>query len=188
MEILRKNKKKILIGLMIFISVSLILVSLYFGGKKYIASKITLGTDLYERIHNLYFYGDQLEYEQVEEKYKLLNYEKIPELISKKFLPQVNQYLEITKQKYEYYINLVGKGISNYYGTELKIKKIRRNKVIYTATTKMCKVESVVTYGERCSMGGYYYIEKPFIIVKENGSWKVDEYTSVFEFSDSEFK
>ena len=31
-----------------------------------------------------------------------------------------------------------------------------------------------------------YTIDKPFILVKENGKWKVDEYTSIFEFDDSE--
>ena len=81
-----------------------------------------------------------------------------------------------------------GRGLSGYYGTGLKIKKMSKNRIEYKALSKFCEIDSRVNYGDGCSNEKYYYVEKPFVLIKEDGIWKVEEYTSVFEFKDKEFK
>ena len=150
--------------------------------------KIELGSSLYEEIHNLYYYGGDLDYKKENDKYVITNYSIIEDIVSKSFIPKVNKFLNIEEDNNKYYINPIGKGISNYYGTILKIKKIRKNKIEYKAISKLCEKNKIVTYGEGCTSDGYYEIEKPFTIVKEDNKWKVLEYTSIFQFSEREIK
>ena len=77
---------------------------------------------------------------------------------------------------------------NTYYGTVLKIKNRRKNKIEYTAVSTLCRIDKIVPYGEGCMADGYYEIEKPFTIVKEDNKWKILEYTSIFQFSEREIK
>ena len=150
--------------------------------------KIEQGSSIYEEIHNLYYYGGDLDYKKENDKYVITNYSIIENIVSKSFIPKVNEFLSIEEKDNKYYINPIGRGISNYYGTILKIKKISKNKIEYKAISKLCKKDKIVTYGEGCTRDGYYEIEKPFTIVKEDNKWKVLEYTSIFQFSEREIK
>ena len=184
---MKKNKKKIVVLLLVLL---IVLVTTIITNKieKENNKKIELGSSIYENIHNLYYYGGNLDYKKENNKYVITNYSVIEDIVSNSFISKVNEFLSIEEKDNKYYINPIGKGISNYYGTILKIKNIRKNKIEYKAITKMCMKESIVSYGDRCTTDGYYEIEKPFIIVKEDNKWKVIEYTSIFQFSDRELK
>ena len=162
--------------------------------------KIEQGSSIYEEIHNLYYYGGNIEYVNDfnnnrlvtkindENYYEISNFDVIKNLISKNMLSKTFEALKIISNNNKYYIKDIGKGISNYYGTKLKIKKISKNKMEYKAISKLCEKDKIVTYGEGCTSDGYYEIEKPFTIVKEDNKWKVLEYTSIFQFSEKEIK
>jgi len=167
--------------------------------EKEINKKIELGNSIYEKVHNLYFYGGEIEYKIEENKrksievddkkyYEISNKKVIENLVTKNMLLKTSDFLGIKVIEDNYYMKDYGRGLSGYYGTELKIKKINKKRIEYKALSKFCEIDSRVSYGDGCNDEKYYYIERPFIIVKENGIWKVDEYTSVFEFKDSEIK
>ena len=184
---MKKNIKRMLVLLLVLL---LVLVTTIITNKieKENNKKIEQGSSIYEEIHNLYYYGGDLDYKKENDKYVITNYSVIENIVSKSFIPKVNEFLSIEEKDNKYYINPIGRGISNYYGTILKIKKISKNKIEYKAISKLCKKDKIVTYGDRCTSDGYYEIEKPFTIVKEDNKWKVLEYTSVFQFSDREIK
>ena len=184
---MKKNINRMLVLLIVFL---IVLVTTIITNKieKENNKKIELGSSLYEKIHNLYYYGGDLDYKKENDKYVITNYSIIEDIVSKSFIPKVNKFLNIEEDNNKYYINPIGKGISNYYGTILKIKKIRKNKIEYKAISKLCEKNKIVTYGEGCTSDGYYEIEKPFTIVKEDNKWKVLEYTSIFQFSEREIK
>ena len=196
----KKNKKKIIIFLLVII---MLLVGSYFLKEFIKKQKFLLeemGKEKYEEIHNLYYYGETIEYEVDEEKrriyieegnkkyYKITNYEEILNKASNSYKGKLVKALDIKEKEENYYVVGIGRGLSGYYGTRLEIKKYSKNKIEYKAYSKFCYKESRVNYGERCKEEGYYEIEKPFILVKEEGTWKVEEYTSVFEFNESEIK
>lgn len=168
--------------------------------KEELNKKIELGNSIYEKVHNLYFYGDNVEFVQDknhirsyieidnQKYYEIKNYEVVEKIIGKEQILRTNKYLNIKKINNKYYMKDVGRGLLDYYGMTLEIKKISKNRIEYEAKTKLCKIENIVLYGEGCTSNGYYYIEKPFVLVKEEGTWKVEEYTSIFEFKDSEIK
>ena len=186
---MKKINKKIIISLLVFLIVLVMVIITLNIIKKERIKKIELGDSIYEKIHNLYYYGESLKYEKDElGDYIISNYEVIENIVSDTFIDNVNKFLNITKEDDKYYIKPVGKGLSAYYGTKLEIKKISKNKIEYKAISTLCKKDSIVAYGEGCTSDGYYEIEKPFILVKENGIWKVSEYTSVFQFSERELK
>ena len=187
-----KNKKVMgIIGLIVVVLLLLSLTFIYVINKKKKKEKEKIGLDLYQQVHNLYYFGSVLDYdaEVLQDNYvKLNNYYEIEKIISKDYLETANKFLRIKKIEDDYYIQRVGKGISNYYGTTLKVKESTQNKIVYIAKIKLCDPKYMVTYGDGCLEEGYYEVEKPFEIVKEDGLWKVSEYTSVFELSDSEIK
>ena len=194
------KNKKVVITLLVLLVVLVMLIFITDKIEKDNNKKIELATSIYEEIHNLYYYGGNIEYANDlnnnrlvtkindENYYEISNFDVIKNLISKNMLSKTFEALKIISNNNKYYIKDIGRGTSNYYGTILKIKKIRKNKIEYKAMTKMCRKESIVSYGDRCTTDGYYEIEKPFIIVKEDNKWKVIEYTSIFQFSDRELK
>lgn len=198
-----KKKNKIIIIISISSAVILLIVGLLLNNyiNKLKNEKIKMGNPFYEKMHNLYYYGGQIDFEQDDnfnrlyiEKdgkkyYKVKNYdEAIKSFITDKELTETNSFLNIIKDEENYYMKDIGRGLSGYYGTELTVKKMGKNTIKYVAKSKFCKLESRVTYGEGCKNDDYYYIEKPFSLVKEDGTWKVSEYTSIFEANDNEFK
>ena len=199
MEWILKYEKKIITCLLtgLFLLVSVIIISVSIECFK--ISRIEIGKSIYEDAHNLYFYGEGIEYsyndlkERVyaeidhEKYYKIENYDNVFEKkFTDKELKQLYNIFEITKMDNSYFVKDIGRGVSNYIETNLKIKKIRMKKLEFVASSVFCKKDKLTAFG--CLEEDRYTIDKKFIIVKEYGSWKVDEYTSVFEFSDSEFK
>ena len=194
-----KNKKIIISLLVLSIVLVMIIVICNLIEKERI-KKIELGNSIYEEIHNLFLYGNGIEYVYDEEKnriyieedgkyYEIKDKKVFTDLISSESLDRLTKIFEIKEKDNKYYISDFGRGITNaYYGTKLEIKKISKNKIEYKAISTLCKKDSIVAYGEGCTSDGYYEIEKPFILVKENGIWKVSEYTSVFQFSERELK
>ena len=193
------NRKKIITALLILLIVSVILAITFNLIKKDNAKKIDLASSIYNRMHSLYLSGNGIEYvyddtnnrkyiEEDTKYYEVKNIDVFNELVSEKSLDKLLDSLNVIKKDDKYYISDFGRGVSNYYGTKFKIKHKKRNKIEYIALSTFCRKDSVVYYGDRCTTDGYYEIEKPFIIVKENNKWKVLEYTSIFQFSDRELK
>ena len=193
-----KNKKiiKTLLVLLIVLVMLILIIKII---KKENNKKIEQGSSIYEEIHNLYLYGKGIEYvydeannrkyiEEDTKYYEVKEKSVLEDLIAKESREKLLKIFNIKEKDNKYYISDFGRGISNYYGTILKIKKISKNKIEYKAISKLCKKDKIVTYGEGCTRDGYYEIEKPFTIVKEDNKWKVLEYTSVFQFSDRELK
>ena len=201
MKNILKNKKNIIIILLVLVIVLIGIVVIRDIVKKETNKKIELGNSIYEKVHNLYFYGGDIVYEiddkntrkyiEIDSKkyYEIKNYKEVfNHLLAQKQLPKTSAFLGIKIIKDKYYMKDYGRGLSGYYGTELKIKKMSKNKIEYKALSKFCEIDSRVNYGEGCSNEKYYYIEKPFVLIKEDGIWKIEEYTSVFEFEESLFK
>ena len=200
MKNILKNKKKIIIILLVLVIVLIEIVVIKNVIEKEINKKIESGNSIYEKVHNLYFYGENIEYETNENKirnyieidntkyYEIKNPEEITDLITEEMIVKTSNFLGIKKIEEKYYMKDYGRGLSGYYRTKLKIKRMSKNKIEYKAYSKFCYKESRVNYGEGCSENNYYYIEKPFVLVKEEGTWKIEEYTSVFEFNESELK
>ena len=150
-------------------------------------------TDLYNKVHELYFFGGNVEYEIEDNQrifielddsryYKISNYSNsISDLFTENKLSDVQKYLNIEEYNNAYYMKDIGRGISNYYETTLKPKHLSINKRVFMAKSKFCKIDSQVTYGDGCRGKNEYYINKKFILKKENKVWKIDEYTSIFE-------
>ena len=193
-----KNKKiiKTLLVLLIVLVMLILIINII---RKENNKKIEQGSSIYEEIHNLYLYGKGIEYvydeknnrkyiEEDTKYYEVKEKSVLEDLIAKESREKLLKIFNIKEKDNKYYISDFGRGISNYYGTILKIKKISKNKIEYKAISKLCKKDKIVTYGEGCTRDGYYEIEKPFTIVKEDNKWKVLEYTSVFQFSDRELK
>ena len=193
-----KNKKiiKTLLVLLIVLVMLILIINII---RKENNKKIELGSSIYEEIHNLYLYGKGIEYvydetnnrkyiEEDTKYYEVKEKSVFEDLIAEESREKLLKIFNIKEKDNKYYISDFGRGISNYYGTILKIKKISKNKIEYKAISKLCKKDKIVTYGEGCTADGYYEIEKPFTIVKEDNKWKVLEYTSVFQFSDRELK
>ena len=200
-EILKNKKKMIIIILIVLVIVLLGIVVIRNKIDKAKKEKIELGNSIYEKAHNLYFYGGDIVYEtddnntrkyiEVDKKkyYEIKNYKEVfNNLLAQKQLPKTSNFLGIKVIEDKYYMKDYGRGLSGYYGTGLKIKKMSKNRIEYKALSKFCEIDSRVNYGDGCSNEKYYYVEKPFVLIKEDGIWKVEEYTSVFEFKDKEFK
>ena len=194
------NNKKIITVLLVLLIVLVMLAIIFNFIKKDNNKKIDLAISTYNKIHTLYLSGNGIEYvyddannrryieEDNNKYYEIKNKDLFTNLISEKSLDKLLDSLNIKEKDDKYYISDFGRGISNYYGTKFKIKHKRKNKIEYIAISTFCKKDFIVYYGDRCMIDGYYEIEKPFTLVKEDGVWKVLEYTSIFQFSDRELK
>ena len=193
-----KNKKiiKTLLVLLIVLVMLILIINII---NKENNKKIELGSSIYEEIHNLYLYGKGIEYvydetnnrkyiEEDTKYYEVKEKSVFEDLIAEESREKLLKIFDIKEKDNKYYISDFGRGISNYYGTKFKIKHKRKNKIEYIAISTFCKKDFIVYYGDRCMMDGYYEIEKPFTIVKEDNKWKVLEYTSIFQFSEREIK
>lgn len=155
---------------------------------------------IYNQVHELYYFGGNIEFNSnennerifIEENnkkyYQISNYEEsVKKYFTQSKLQDVNKDLNIINKDNNYYMKDIGRGISNYYETTIISKKIRSNERIFIAKSKFCKIDYQVSYGDHCEGKNEYYIEKKFVLKKFNKEWKVDEYTSIFEF-DKEIK
>ncbi len=194
------KNKKIIKALLVLLIVLVMLILIINIIRKENNKKIELGSSIYEEIHNLYLYGKGIEYvydeannrkyiEEDTKYYEVKEKSVFEDIIAEESREKLLKIFNIKEKNNKYYISDFGRGMTNtYYGTILKIKNRRKNKIEYTAVSTLCRIDKIVTYGEGCTRDGYYEIEKPFTIVKEDNKWKVLEYTSVFQFSDRELK
>lgn len=194
-----KNHLFLNIILLVLFILLLFVLKLFINNSDYMNKKrIFLAEKKYNQAHELYFYGKGLDYSSDENsilisKQKGKDYFKLNTVIylqnnfTDKEQNDIYNFFDILEVNGNFYIKDFGRGLSGYYGTEFDIKKVSKNKISFIAKSKFCRVED--RKDNDCKSEEYYYtIDKPFVLVKENGSWKIDEYTSVFEFSDSEFK
>ena len=211
-EIIKKDKKKsLIIGIVGILILTVLITMLCVNSQSNREKKLKIGYSLYEKVHKMYFYGEGIDYEQdsknnyitieknektsedkdiVRKYYKIEDYNKsIKNIYSKKKIKDVEEYLHIIKENGSYYIRDIGRGMSGYLKTTLKIKYIGLTKVNFIAESSFCESGYSVSYGQGCSSEEHIYkISKTFSIKKESGKWKVDKYTSIFEFDDSLFK
>ena len=196
-----KNNRKIIM-LLVFVFVLVVITVFGIVLRLYINSKIELGEEKYNLIHEFYNNGSGIEYVYndkdeivfIEDSstgykyYKVNSNSPILDIIHDNLMNDIETLFDLKKVDGDNYIRIVGKGISGYYGTKLEIKKISKNKIEYKAISTLCYINSRTSYGEGCTSDGYYKVEKPFILIKEDGLWKVSEYTSIFQFSYREIK
>ena len=183
------NKRNIIItAISLSVIVVAIIVKIFFFD--YLDKKqLNHDQKLYDEIHNLYNYGGNLDFEltkEIDGYTKIKNYEEVENIVSKNLIEKTNTFLKIKKIENDYYMKRIGRGVSNYYGTTLVRKNKSYKKINYTAISKFCPYEHITAYG--CEVGYEYQIEMPFTVVKEQGKWKIDEYTSIFEFDESVYK
>lgn len=195
-----KKHKLISFVIVFFVILIFFLLKLFLENSNYLNKKrIFVGEKIYNQVHNLYFYGDGFEYDiQVEdgiivvdetntEYYKLKSLNYIQNNFTQNEMDDIKKQFDLININDSYYIKNFGRGISGYFGTTLTVDKVSNKKIEFVAHSKFCEIDARVY--DTCKGEEYMYtIDKPFTLVKENGIWKVDEYTSVFEFKDSEYK
>ena len=192
-KLLENKALMITIGItLLVLLIILIIVRIYIYNK--CAKEAQL---IYNQVHELYYFGGNIEFnsdennerifiENNEKKYyQISNYDNsVKKYFTKSKLKDVNKDLNIINKENIYYMTDIGRGISNYYETTIKSKKIRTNKRIFIASSKFCKIDHQVSYGDGCEAKNEYTIKKEFVLVKVDKEWKVDTYTSIFEFGD----
>ena len=173
--------------------------------------RMKIGNELYEYAHKLYFYGEGFEYvanenpiageSYYEEKiikdkkgnesryYILDNYDEVIESkFTKGMQERVKEFFGIVEEDGKYYIKDTGRGIGGYRKTTLKIKSTGIGRVTFKAISEFCESNHRINY-DRCESEKYLYtVEEEFTIKKKSGKWKIDEYTSIFEFDESVYK
>ena len=191
------DKKKIIRYIVIAIAVILVVV-LFLVIRNARNKKIEREmTSLYNKAHELYQYGGDITYSKNEDGtrvykevdgtkyYQIANFnDSVAKYFSDNNLKNVIEYMNIIEENGNYYIKDFGRGIGNYFDTTLKVKKVKGKKRILTASSRFCKIEHQVTYGDLCRGDNEYTIEKEFVLVKVNGNWKIDSYTSIFQMGD----
>lgn len=197
MKKLLKNK-----ALLITLSITFILIVItLLIIRSYIYKKCAKEAQIiYDQVHELYYFGGNIEFKNnennerifIENKnnkyYQISNYDSsVKKYFTESKLKDVNKDLNIIKKDNSYYMKDIGRGISNYYETTIVSKKIRSNIRKFIAKSKFCKIDHQVSYGDGCEGKNEYYIKKEFILKKINNEWKIDNYTSIFEF-DKEIK
>lgn len=203
-KIVKYIKKKKVLSILIILSLIIFFVWLGIYIKDTQKRQCSLASKLYNQAHDIYFYGGNIEYEYdkdgdiiytdrsdgnlINRYLKTKNYnEVITNLFSESMQKKVGNYLGVLIQDGTIYVKEIGKGISNYYGTTFKVKASSSSKIVFDAYSKFCKMNSKL--GEYCkNEDGYYTVKKKFVLVKENKKWKIDNYTSVFEFENDEIK
>ena len=161
--------------------------------------RMKIGNELYEYAHKLYFYGEGFGYG--EEKYidredgrkdryyELINYEEVIESkFTKNMVEHVKEFFNIIEEDNKIYIKDIGRGIGGYRKTTLKMKSTGIGRVTFKAISEFCESNHRINY-DRCESEKYLYtVEEEFTIKKKSGKWKIDEYTSIFEFDESVYK
>lgn len=196
----KKNIKTIII--VVFLLFLSLYVFIYIKNTQ--KRQIKKASELYEKAYQLYFSGEGLVYSKDKDNqeihiersngnlvnwyYKIDNYDDyVNKLFSSKGKSLADNFLEVYKQNDDIYIKEIGRGISGYFGTTFTVSYYSKNKIKFKAHSKFCEVSHQIN--GLCEDEKYYYtINKPFVLVKENGKWKIDEFTSIFEFSNDEIK
>ena len=195
-----KKHKLISITFIFFIILITLILNLFLKNTNYMNQKrIFIGEKLYKQAHDLYFYGEGFEYDLQDkneviilnknntEYYKLKSLEYIYNNFTENEINDIKKQFDLTELNNQYYIKNFGRGISSYYGTSLTIKKVYDKKIEFVAQSRFCMIDYQIY--DSCKSEEYYYtIDRPFTLIKEDGIWKIEEYTSVFEFEDKEFK
>ena len=153
-------------------------------------------TPLYNKVHELYQYGGDITYVKTEEGrsyieregvkyYQIANFDdSISKYFTSNNLKDVLNSLNIIYESGHHYIKDFGMAVGNYFDTSFKVIKANNKKRVLKASSRFCLIEHQVTYGDLCRGDNEYTIDKDFILVKENGEWKIDSYTSVFQMGD----
>ena len=128
-------------------------------------------------------------------KFKVLNIDYFKEIFSeskfKKFvgIEKDNSDHEVGWITYEdgnyYFTNDAGGGPATFLGSELVVKNIASNKIEFDAITFVSENgfdERTVKDGDFINNNdmGIRYNRKPFVLVKENGKWKIDDFVHTY--------
>lgn len=194
--------KKVIITLCASIMILAFSTIIFIINKNDNKHKIEMAKDMYSKIDSLYSFNNGLEYVTNDDKkintiqrgdkiyYQIEDYKTVTnEIMTEKMTQKFTNIVNIVEDDGKYYIENMGRGSNGFIGLIFKIKAKSSKKISLIVKTKFCEIEHRVEHGDGCESEEYLYtIDKPFILVKENGKWKVDEYTSIFEFDDSEIK
>ena len=190
------NKKKLI--QYIIITLIIILVIVGFVTIRNIRNKKIIEeiTPLYNKVHELYQFGGDIEYVKTGEGrnyiekdgikyYQIANFDdSVAKYFTSNSLKDVMEFMNIINENGNYYIKDMGRGIGNYFGVTFKVEKASSKKRVLKASSKFCKIEYQVAYGDLCRGDNEYTIDKEFKLVRENKVWKIDSFVSVFQMGD----
>lgn len=148
---------------------------------------LALGNEMYKKANKCYWDGVEGDYgnliynidESGNPYYKITNIDEIKSVLINNAFSNFCSEKGVKEKNGEYYIVAAGRGDDvSYLGNELEVDTIAESKIIFTSIEKYCaNEEDYGVYNDASEVEDIITKEYKFVIVKENGSWKVSEFT-----------
>lgn len=148
---------------------------------------LALGKEKYEVANNCYWSGVEANYGDViydidesgNPYYMITNIDEIKSILINNAFSDFCNEKRIKEKNGKYYIVAAGRGSDiSYLGNELKVDNITENKIEFTSIEKYCANEADWgMYSDASEVKDITTKEYKFVIVKEDNSWKIDEFT-----------
>ena len=159
------------------------------------AEALGLGNMMYKLANDAYN-SNSIEIDRNEQPYKVLNIDYYKEIFTenkfKKFagMEKDNSNHEVGNIVYEngnyYFIDELGRGPEHYLGSKLVIKSKDTDKIEFEVTTFLSedgRLDEILDEMNENIISDWFAIKgqkEPFVLIKENGEWKVDEFIHTF--------
>lgn len=142
---------------------------------------IALAQKKYERIHDYYFMdgsSDDSIIDNENEYYRIENYDEITTNLTTSALQTLTNDRGIITKNGKYYILDLARGTNIYYlGNDgFEVKSITNDRLEFIVKEKYLTNSDDVGK-EASEITDFEYQNNPFVLVKEDGKWKVDEFT-----------
>ena len=142
---------------------------------------LELAKEKYEKVFRYYWMGgdsyDTITPNENDNWYERIdNYEEITDTLTKKYLQEFTAYRPIVEENGKYYMRIIARGGNIYYcGADgFEVKSITDGRMEFTVKEKYHAEELGKDPSE---ITEFEYKYNSFVLVKEDGKWKVDEFT-----------